>query len=51
MQRFTTNKRSEVISEKQYDTTENQNLLWLANQMEVAEGMYNEPVSIQIKGI
>ncbi|WP_141444354.1 non-ribosomal peptide synthetase [Bacillus cereus] len=50
MQRFTTNKRSEVISEKQYDTTENQNLLWLVNQMEVAEGMYNEPVSIQIKG-
>ncbi|WP_033693733.1 non-ribosomal peptide synthetase [Bacillus cereus] len=50
MQRFTTNKPSEAISEKQYDTTENQKLLWLANQIEVAEGIYNEPVSIQIKG-
>ncbi|SDW66822.1 amino acid adenylation domain-containing protein/thioester reductase domain-containing protein [Marininema mesophilum] len=39
-----------LITEKQYDVTENQKVLWLARQMDLEAGIYNEPVSIQIKG-
>ena len=51
MKQFINKKNSQEINHVPYDTTENQKVLWLANQMELEDGMYNEPISIQIKGI
>ncbi|TQR30873.1 amino acid adenylation domain-containing protein [Lysinibacillus sphaericus] len=50
MNRFVKVENAQLITEAQYDVTENQKVLWLARQMDIEAGIYNEPVSIQIKG-
>lgn len=50
MNRFVKVENAQLITKAQYDVTENQKVLWLARQMDIEAGIYNEPVSIQIKG-
>ncbi|MGN4128170.1 amino acid adenylation domain-containing protein [Lysinibacillus sphaericus] len=50
MNRFVKVENAQLITEAQYDVTENQKVLWFARQMDIEAGIYNEPVSIQIKG-
>lgn len=50
MNRFVKVENTQLITEARYDVTENQKVLWLACQMDIAAGIYNEPVSIQLKG-
>ncbi|MDZ3952380.1 amino acid adenylation domain-containing protein [Bacillus thuringiensis] len=39
-----------LITDTQHDLTENQKTLWLARQLDLEAGLYNEPISIEIKG-
>ncbi|MFC9541874.1 amino acid adenylation domain-containing protein [Lysinibacillus sp. NPDC056959] len=50
MNRFVKVENTQLITEARYDVTENQKVLWLARQMDIEAGIYNEPVSIQLKG-
>lgn len=50
MKRLVKIEDSQLNTENQFNLTENQKVMWLANQMNLEEGIYNEPVSIQIKG-
>ncbi|AMO33324.1 non-ribosomal peptide synthetase [Lysinibacillus sphaericus] len=50
MKRFLKLENPQWMDEALYDVTENQKVMWLANQMDIEAGIYNEPVSIQLKG-
>ncbi|MGC7931702.1 condensation domain-containing protein, partial [Lysinibacillus sp. VIII_CA] len=50
MKQFLKLENPQWMDEALYDVTENQKVMWLANQMDIEAGIYNEPVSIQLKG-